>query len=489
MDNELDYVATPGFLEDERYYTEEELFGPHGFYPDEPSSEEEGSSPTSSSPRHPPLPIEICEMIIDYVAPEPEDERGLLRACRATLRVCMAVCRAWGPRCLFHLMEEWQIDTRTQARSVARIVHQFPAFRHRIKCDIVNVLGQDKSWVSMIMLLLPPHLDLLELDSFDLQTLHPIALQRFYLLKIEHLRLSRWTGYRFYHQIARMVKSTSAWRFEWFPYIPLGPGVVRGLRTSLKEIELYGSVDEMVELMRHVTVFSSSPLSIRFILNHLARSPEEYFAIPTDEYDTGGSLPKGIRAILPRPVLADLPKRYRALWNSVFRVWQMHCCRNKDDTLLESLYLAMHPEGSSFELLREFRGETFDETGPSTLVIKGKCGPYYDDLVACINIVIRRLSLLDLHEVVLKLSIQPKVAIPVIFECLDDAFNLPDPDFAALSLVTLHVTDPLDRRPNGRILCALDHGPKLFPRTYARGLIQCTWCEIHNPLQTSDASR
>ncbi|TCD62418.1 hypothetical protein EIP91_006919 [Steccherinum ochraceum] len=442
------------------------------------------------------LPLEICERIIDFLAPAsttPQLTESLQAIiCRNDLYSCMRACPAWIPRCQFHLMEVARFVSRYSLIHYARQLRRSPESRQRIKSVVISQDEDDHSWVSAVPLLLPLKLDNLTLEAVDLSALHPMALQRLHLLQVSFLMLKS-VHYSYYYEVARLVKFTSARRAIWVldhTYIPDSPGVVRGVRTSLRDAEVYATwMKQVANLLRNFILFSSSPMSLKFFVSGNEDDNVYGFNFITDKFTQSqtfdSSTPRRVLGpIFPRPAFSDLPKDHRSLWNHVFRTWQMNCCRDVSNGLLESMAITV--ERNAFRLTRKFEGENYDQIGPSTLEIIGSIDNVHLDFVAYANCVIRRLSALEIQEVIIPLMITPRYLTPNVFECLDDALN--HPNFAGLVRVTLIIRTRLD----SPIQCELDFGPELFPRTYARGLIFVARCErpecqIHSP--SSDSAK
>lgn len=131
-------------------------------------------------PPLPRLPIEICERIIDFIANTfPTGEHHLIPL---TL-----VCRAWLPRCRFHLCRVVSLHSREGLEAYSRLFTHFPQLADRV--HQLSIFG-DKStnkgsivdtWVSQIPTLLPPLPNLRDiyLRNVDLVRQHP-AFLRFY---------------------------------------------------------------------------------------------------------------------------------------------------------------------------------------------------------------------------------------------------------------------------------------------------------------------
>ncbi|TCD62419.1 hypothetical protein EIP91_006920 [Steccherinum ochraceum] len=190
------------------------------------SEDEEETYPPPPPPHRQLLPIETCELIIDFLAEDPglmlihaeHDPGGVpdtafVYACKsAGLGFLGLSTTSWRPSRLV-------LGTRSH-RSVA-------------------FCGGDPSWVSCVPFLLPLELESLRLDGdIDLSLLHPAACSRFELLKYGVIGVFN-VKYTRYSQVARFA-GRSALKATWtlLHTDPDNGGVIRGKRTTLKEIKV-----------------------------------------------------------------------------------------------------------------------------------------------------------------------------------------------------------------------------------------------------------
>ncbi|TCD62423.1 hypothetical protein EIP91_006926, partial [Steccherinum ochraceum] len=200
-------------------------------------------------------------------------------------------------------------------------------------------------------------------------------------------------------------------------------------------------------LLHHVTIASPHPLSLGFSMtpNTYATDPLRGFAFHRDS-----SLPDDY---LSKFTFGDLPDEHKVLWKGVLRIWQMHCCRDKDVTLLWRL--SINYLWTTFILSRVFQGESSDVES-SMLHMDATIGPAWE----------MRLYTLDasLHAYL--------------------AWGFKNrPDFSTLLRVTVNVNFSVG--PPDPVSCYLELVSFLFPRTYARGLIS----QVTVPQPFTPASR
>lgn len=82
------------------------------------------------TPQHPLLPVEVCEVVIDFVAAESSaciPSSGLapqyqLRQRQMDLVACALTCRAWLARCVYHLSTRLLINSRRRLDEVAQLL-------------------------------------------------------------------------------------------------------------------------------------------------------------------------------------------------------------------------------------------------------------------------------------------------------------------------------------------------------------------------------
>lgn len=133
--------------------------------------------------RLPQLPVEVCELIIDFVNAsfvgfnhETDIER------RNTLRACSLVCRCWRPRSQLHLYHFVVLDDKKQLELWARSIRQNPelaTYIHDVSLrgnrDGLKFPSGVEQWTSLIALALS---SLTQVDRFtlkwcDWRFLHP----------------------------------------------------------------------------------------------------------------------------------------------------------------------------------------------------------------------------------------------------------------------------------------------------------------------------
>ncbi|TCD61043.1 hypothetical protein EIP91_009131 [Steccherinum ochraceum] len=398
------------------------------------------TTPSSSLGRQ--LPIEICEMIIDVIGgilqQKYTTELVNAQGDREVLRSCMQVCRAWVPRCQFHLMATVRFQSRISITSFTRLVRRTPELRDRVKRAVIKVSNKDdQSWVSCIPFVLPVQLESLRLSGVDLSVLHPTCTRQFGLMKVRDLTFNN-INYTRYSQVA-LFASTSLQKVYWeaVGYLPINSGSVPRKQTALKDIHIdVQSLGQIVSLLRDFVVSSSNPLDVFFVVSPAAFRHAD---------PVGGLGPHRDPALtvvgLPKPTFGGFPEEDKALWRC---------------------------------------GRSFD-AGPSILEVNirrvdGGLAVYASGVISFLSSLGFREIKIDFHfgggEISDRSSFKP----------LDDALS--DPSFANLVRVTL---DPSFIHSQVPVSCHLDFAPTLFPRTYARGLIEpadeCEWpkCEVHNP--------
>ncbi|TCD62417.1 hypothetical protein EIP91_006918 [Steccherinum ochraceum] len=441
-------------------------------------------TPLPYPPPRPQLPIEICEIIIDYVASTARTQRR--KEHRQTLRCCLQVCHAWIPRSQFHLMAKVVFRSRDSVAYFSRLLQRSPDLRQRIKEAVIKVQdAADQSWVSCVPFLLPLQLNSLRLDrDVDLSLLHPTASRRFDLLKVKEIDLAL-VRYTRYSQIARFAV-TGAVKATWFLQedVLSNGGVIRGKRTALKNVVVSAHTPrELIALLRNFSIFSSNPLVIDFYIDLLPTAAAPSHLDPRSslrkppvflrQYNMYSLIPENRRTW----ALKHLPGDHQAIWNCLLRVWQMHCCRNREEAALKKLSIC--DMTTRFTLSREFLGESSD-VGPSTLILQ--VWEMLDGIPCYAGAVLGFLSQLGFQEVNLKLrSTRPWGAFkPDLVLFLDDALSLPN--FSTLTRVTLQVS--LKHPPSA---CKRNFAPLMLPRTYARGLMELvddckrSNCVIHRP--------
>lgn len=81
------------------------------------------------------IPIEICELIIDYVALDLSDTRYEQQY---TLRACSCVCRSWVPRTCIHLFKYVELTSAERTRLFHNALRAFPALGRYVQTLEVN---------------------------------------------------------------------------------------------------------------------------------------------------------------------------------------------------------------------------------------------------------------------------------------------------------------------------------------------------------------
>lgn len=133
------------------------------------------------------LPHELWDKILDFVA------SNLYTSNRRDLIACCLVCRAFIPRCHFHLFEKLTLRSRTQLDHVIRMLSNSSILCARLReltIDAGN--GADQSWVSTTPFCLPlsiSHLGILRHRGIDLSVLHPEAHKGFSRIHIDSVFL------------------------------------------------------------------------------------------------------------------------------------------------------------------------------------------------------------------------------------------------------------------------------------------------------------
>ncbi|KAH9925310.1 uncharacterized protein B0H18DRAFT_383695 [Fomitopsis serialis] len=70
------------------------------------------------------LPLEVQERVLDFVAGSMDS--------RETMKACITTCKAWTPRCRFHLLYEVHLRSRQEVFSFARLLDSNPHFRNEV---------------------------------------------------------------------------------------------------------------------------------------------------------------------------------------------------------------------------------------------------------------------------------------------------------------------------------------------------------------------
>ncbi|THH28138.1 hypothetical protein EUX98_g6051 [Antrodiella citrinella] len=167
-----------------------------------------------------PLPLEICERIIDFVASFVKfDDLGDVIPDRSSLVPCALVCRAWLPRCRFLLSPDGVIlHSRREVVSFSLFMHAFPPAASGL--GNINIFGPWKeggdtstadSWVSSVPAILPPLPDLRYVNIHDIHLAHQhTTLYKLYsAFDLAELSLHR-VSFHHFSQVARLAVATGA---------------------------------------------------------------------------------------------------------------------------------------------------------------------------------------------------------------------------------------------------------------------------------------
>ncbi|THH28104.1 hypothetical protein EUX98_g6093 [Antrodiella citrinella] len=169
-----------------------------------PSPDISVSSPTgvSSTLR---LPIEVCEMIMDFFLEIP-NPNGTTYNDRDSLAACSLVCKAWQHRARFHLCVTVILTSGQHFLSFIKFLSARPHLCTRVAYLILwghpynqSTEPQDDSWISSVPLMLPalPNLKGLTFRRIDFSQQHAIFDKAF--AKFKHtskLELVYFTDYR-----------------------------------------------------------------------------------------------------------------------------------------------------------------------------------------------------------------------------------------------------------------------------------------------------
>lgn len=405
-------------------------------------------------------------------------------------------------------MAEVVFRSRDSVTYFSRLLRRSPELRQRIKVAVIMVQdAADQSWVSCVPFLLPLQLDSLRLDSdVDISVLHPTASRRFDLPKVKEIDLTL-VRYTRYSQIARFAVS-GAVKATWVLQkdVLSNGGVIRGKRTALKNVVVSAhNPRELIALLRNFSIFSSNPLAIDFNIDPFPTVAAHSNPLSSSSSSSLRKPPVFLRQysmyFIPENrltlALKHLPGDHQAIWNCLLRIWQMHCCRNREEAVLERLSIC--DMTTRFTLSRQFLRESSDVgesissiriqeapdelmyglcAGPSTLVLQ--VWEMLDGIPAYAGAVLGFLSQLGFQEVKLKLKSTQPWFKPDLVLFLDDALSLPN--FSTLTRVTLQVS--LKVPPSA---CKRNFAPLMLPRTYARGLMELvddckrSDCVIHRP--------
>lgn len=104
-----------------------------------------------------PLPVEVCERIIDFVALSWSSEQLRLR----TLQACALTCHAWLPRSLFHIVCDFDsIRNRNDLSSYVTMLSKYPNFTHFVTNLSISPdwTGGSASWLNVVPQQLVKHL-------------------------------------------------------------------------------------------------------------------------------------------------------------------------------------------------------------------------------------------------------------------------------------------------------------------------------------------
>ncbi|KAH8091420.1 hypothetical protein BXZ70DRAFT_953646 [Cristinia sonorae] len=161
----------------------------------------------------PQLPVEICEYIIDAIVPGDYAYNGPIAA---TLRSCSLVCRAWVPRCRFHLCRSVNIMSGDALASFARYIRSFRDLPSRVMMlrigpptDVTFDRNTwDHSWVSLVPIRLPRlhNLQKLHMESVDLDDQNVMLWRSFTLFSCDILELDG-VQYSRPAQVARLISA------------------------------------------------------------------------------------------------------------------------------------------------------------------------------------------------------------------------------------------------------------------------------------------
>lgn len=163
------------------------------------------------------LPVEILEYIIDIAG---DSSSGTISdSGRAVLRACLLVCRAFAPRCRFHLANRIILRSKEDLANVAKMITMRPDLAIQNLTLTIDVVGAGpQGWVSAIPRTLPLSvMDIMELDirGVDFTTLHgtfPAAFSRVdsvCTLRLEDIRYSR------YSQVTQFIRAVKARYLRW----------------------------------------------------------------------------------------------------------------------------------------------------------------------------------------------------------------------------------------------------------------------------------
>ncbi|THH31250.1 hypothetical protein EUX98_g2937 [Antrodiella citrinella] len=119
------------------------------------------------------VPIEVWDMIIDIVAQNDRNTKDQSLLC------CFLVCRAWIPRCRFHLPVTKHVDlySRDDLEDFGARLTAYPHLASKV--DFLFIYGRkagdtsiDDMWVSSIPVMLPPLPNLTSLSIYDIDFAH-----------------------------------------------------------------------------------------------------------------------------------------------------------------------------------------------------------------------------------------------------------------------------------------------------------------------------
>lgn len=141
-----------------------------------------GADSDESLCRPPTLPVEICEHIIDHLVDESSPTEDKVSR---DLRACRLVCRAWVPRCRFHLFRSLNIVSQDMLQSIASFFQTSPFHADRVQTLRFRGGGSDDSWIAIAPICLPQLRNLRHVEFFavEFSQQHP-RLPQFY----SHLR-------------------------------------------------------------------------------------------------------------------------------------------------------------------------------------------------------------------------------------------------------------------------------------------------------------
>ncbi|KAH8091407.1 hypothetical protein BXZ70DRAFT_485509 [Cristinia sonorae] len=410
----------------------------------------------------PHLPIEIWESIIDVLAADParteEDE-----ALNAHLLECSLVCRAWVPRCRYHLCNKVTLRSVDGLTSLIRYLTSSPDFPARVYSLCIAANGyydEDQSWISQVPVRVPrlQNLRELELSYVDLRDQNVQFWKFLTLMSADRLRLRR-VNYSLHSQLSRIVAAVQpvSLSFDqvWFveDSIPGRPLLSCGTRFHrLETVE--GSFDKwtsILDLVEGWTISGPSLSSVQFTDRASVADPSELWE---DQFPN------------------------KTIWRGVSDMFQSPCCDSDSDGPLPAKVAVETGWEGSVRLLRTTPTTTTASERRRKLELEFRW-----DVPDYIGLVLPLISHCQFHEIVLMTDpVTSETSQPHHrFHAFDE--NLSHPSLATedgkVRVIPAEETDSQyykDRCPAEMIL-------RVFPTCAARGILEVRchdWeCGVH----------